>query len=216
MANTYLLQARIEYFATCRLRGHRSGDVTKTFIPIRCAIRLRHFGWLRAVYVATRINLLSSTAKGSATSGYVDATCHHGQSEACASKSGLNRHNSITKHVIMIFHDYVSTFYLILVHFPILSSYGKSYWSFVYVIIYCVGAGIFTLISISDWSDPFIFCPKMEKTRSVKEEMEGNVFISRQSRHIFFVTIMIKVLFPTLYLYLACKQICFPPSKRYK
>ena len=116
----------------------------------------------------------------------------------------------------MIFHDYVSTFYLILVHYQILSSYGKSYWSFVYVIIYCVGAGIITLISISDWSDPFIFRPKMEKTRSVKEEMEGNVFISRQSRHIFFVIIMIKVLFPTLYLYLACKQICFPPSKRYK
>ena len=43
----------------------------------------------------------------------------------------------------------------------------------------------------------------MEKTRSVKDEMEGNVFISRQSRHIFFVIIMIKVLFPTLYLYLA-------------
>ena len=35
----------------------------------------------------------------------------------------------------------------------------------------------------------------MEKTRSVKEEMEGNVFISRQSRHISFVIIMIKVLF---------------------
>ena len=46
----------------------------------------------------------------------------------------------------------------------------------------------------------------MEKTRSVKEEMEGKLFISRQSRHIFFVIIMIKVLFPTLYLYLACKH----------
>ena len=56
----------------------------------------------------------------------------------------------------------------------------------------------------------------MEKTRSVKEEMEGNLFISRQSRHIFFVIIMIKALFPTLYLYLACKQLCFPPRKRYK
>ena len=41
--------------------------------PIRCAIRLRHFGWARAVYVATRIILLSSTAEGSATSGYVVA-----------------------------------------------------------------------------------------------------------------------------------------------
>ena len=46
----------------------------------------------------------------------------------------------------------------------------------------------------------------MEKTRSVKEEMEGKLFISRQSRQISFVIIKIKVLFPTLYLYLACKQ----------
>ena len=38
----------------------------------------------------------------------------------------------------------------------------------------------------------------MEKTRSVKEEMEGKLFISRQSRHIFFVNIMIKVLYFSL------------------
>ena len=38
----------------------------------------------------------------------------------------------------------------------------------------------------------------MEKTRSVKEEMEGKLFISRHSRHISFVIIMIKLLFPTL------------------
>ena len=41
----------------------------------------------------------------------------------------------------------------------------------------------------------------MEKARSVEEEMEGKLFISRQSRHISFVIIMIKVLFPTLYLF---------------
>ena len=116
----------------------------------------------------------------------------------------------------MILKDNFSVFYLILVHFIVLSSYGISFWSFVYVVIYCVGAGIITLISIFDWSDPYIFRRKMEKARSVKEEMEGNVFISRQSWHIFFVIIMIKVLFPTLYLYLACKQLCFPPRKRYK
>ena len=39
----------------------------------------------------------------------------------------------------------------------------------------------------------------MEKTRSVKEEVKGRVFISRQSRHFSFVIIMNKVLFPTLY-----------------
>ena len=116
----------------------------------------------------------------------------------------------------MIFYDYFNVFYLILLLFPILSSYGKSFWSFVYVIAYCVGAWINTLISISDWSDTFIFRRKMKKMQSVKEEMEGKVFISLQSRHISFVFIMIKVLFPTLYLYLACKHLSFPSRKRYK
>ena len=116
----------------------------------------------------------------------------------------------------MIFNDYFLVFYLILVHFSILSFYGKSFWSFVYVIIYCVGAGLSTLIFISDWLDPYIFRRKMEKTRSKKEEMEGNLFIFHQSRHISFVIIMIKVLFPTLYLHLACKQFCFQPGKKYK
>ena len=72
------------------------------------------------------------------------------------------------------------------------------------------------LISISDLSDPFICRRKMEKTRSVKEEMNGKVIISRKSRRIFFVFITIKVLFHSLYLYLARKQFCFPPRKRYK
>ena len=61
-----------------------------------------------------------------------------------------------------------------------------------------------------------MFRRKMEKTRSVKEEVEGKLFISRQSRHISFAIIMIKVLFPTLYFYLVCKQLCFPPWKMYK
>ena len=56
---------------------------------------------------------------------------------------------------------------------------------FVYVIIYCVGAAITTLMSNSDGSDPYFFRRKMEKTRSVKEEMDGEKFISRQSRHAF-------------------------------
>ena len=99
----------------------------------------------------------------------------------------------------MTLYDYFSVFYLILAQFSLLSSYGKSFWSFVYDIIYCVGAGISTLISNSDWSDSYIFRQKMEETRSVKEKMEGNVFFSRQSRHISFVIFMIKVLFSTLY-----------------
>ena len=68
---------------------------------------------------------------------------------------------------------------------------------FVYVFIFCVGAGITTLMSISDGSECTFFCRKMGKTRSVKEEMHGRVFISRQSRHLFpLINNMIKVLFP--------------------
>ena len=50
------------------------------FQPIRCATTLFHFGGTRNV--ATRNNLLSSTAEGSATGGYVVATERSGQSEA--------------------------------------------------------------------------------------------------------------------------------------
>ena len=50
---------------------------------------------------------------------------------------------------------------------------------------------------ISDGSERTIFCRKMERTRSVREEMDGRVFISRQSRHPFsLINNMIKVLFP--------------------
>ena len=57
------------------------------FLPTRCATTLFHFGRPRDVYVATRIILLSSTAEGSATSGYVAAMEHSGQSEAWASRN---------------------------------------------------------------------------------------------------------------------------------
>ena len=115
----------------------------------------------------------------------------------------------------MILYDCLSVFHLILVHFLLLSSDGKSFRSFVYVLIHCVGAGTSTLMSVSDGLDRYIFRRKMENTRSLKWEMDGKVFISRQSRHISFVIIMNKVLFRTLYLDLACKHLCFPPRKRY-
>ena len=57
------------------------------FQPIRCANTLFHFGRTRNVYMATRKFLLSSTAEGSATSGYVAAKERSGQSEAWASRN---------------------------------------------------------------------------------------------------------------------------------
>ena len=38
-----------------------------------------------------------------------------------------------------------------------------------------VGAGIGTLMSISDGLGPSIFCRKMEKARPMREEMDGKV-----------------------------------------
>ena len=73
----------------------------------------------------------------------------------------------------------------------------KWFWSCVYVFIYCVGAGITNLMSICDGSNRTLFCRKMERTRAVREEMDGRLFISRQSRHLFpLINNMIKVLFP--------------------
>ena len=46
-------------------------------------------------------------------------------------------------------------------------------------------------MSVSDGVDPDIFRQKMEKTRSVKEEMDKKVFIFLQNWHISFVIIMI-------------------------
>ena len=57
------------------------------FQPISCAITLFHFGRPRDVYVATRIILLSSTAEGSATSGYVAATERSGRREVWAGRN---------------------------------------------------------------------------------------------------------------------------------
>ena len=68
--------------------------------------------------------------------------------------------------------------------------------SFVYVIVYCVGVKMSTLMSISEGLDPYNFCRKMEHMRSTKEEMDRKVFISHQCQHFSFVNIMIKVLFP--------------------
>ena len=51
-------------------------------------------------------------------------------------------------------------------------------------------------MSISDGFGPYIFRRTMEKTRPMREELDGKVFIAHQRRHIFIVVDMIKVRFP--------------------
>ena len=57
---------------------------------------------------------------------------------------------------------------------------------------YCVGAGIGTLMSVSDGIGPYIYGRKIEKTQPLREEKDRKVF-SCQSGHFFFIVKTIKV-----------------------
>ena len=76
-----------------------------------------------------------------------------------------------------------------------------------------VGAGINTLMSISDGLGSSIFCRKMEKTRSMREEMDGKVvYFPPESALLPLMLYFSTVLF-LFVLDLACKQLCFTPGK---
>ena len=47
-----------------------------------------------------------------------------------------------------------------------------------------VGAGINTLMPISDGLGPSIFCRKMEKAHPKREDVDGKMLNFRQSRHL--------------------------------
>ena len=79
-----------------------------------------------------------------------------------------------------------------------------------------VGTGISALISFSDGLGPSICHWKMEKTRPMKEEMDGKVFISSLVGISAFDVSFYKSTFLYLYLDLACQKSCFPPRKRYE
>ena len=87
-------------------------------------------------------------------------------------------------------------FYLYLVRVLVVSSYGKSFRSFVYVTIYCVGAGITTLAPISDGLDPYNFLSK-DGNDAFYESRDGRrgVYFPPELA-LFFIYNMIKVLCP--------------------
>ena len=51
-------------------------------------------------------------------------------------------------------------------------------------------------MSVSGGLGPYIFHRKVEKTQPLREEMDGKVFISRQSRHFLFIVNVVKKLSP--------------------
>ena len=60
-----------------------------------------------------------------------------------------------------------------------------------------VGAGINTLMSISDGLGPSIFCRKIEKARPMREEMDGKVvYFSKESALLPLMLYLSTVLFP--------------------
>ena len=67
--------------------------------------------------------------------------------------------------------------------------------SCLYYYLFCVGAGVSTLMSISDGLASYIFRRKLEKTQPIRERMEGKVFFPPESAIFVFLVNMIKVLF---------------------
>ena len=169
------------------------------FQPIRCVIRLCNFGRTLNGYVATWFILLTSTAESSATSGYVVVPERFGQSEARAGrKVGWTRKSLVLFPAVDLIDavcNHVKTWTLSIIHiyfilsissifdvFSLISSYGNSVWSFVHVIIYCVGAGITTLMSISDRIDPYFFSVERWKRRGLwKEKWMERCFLPPES-----------------------------------
>ena len=162
------------------------------FQPICCATTLFHFRRTRNVFVTTRIILLSSNAESSTTGGYVVDPDRSGQIEASASRNVERTRKKPSfvpnsgfqsmQHVNMNHFSNCINFILCILFIFLLWKFVSP---FIYVIIYCAGAAITTLMSISDGLDLYFFRRKMEKTRSVKKEVDGRVFICRKSWHPF-------------------------------
>ena len=158
------------------------------FRPIRCATMLCHFRLTRKGYVATQFLLLSNNAESSATHGYVFVPERFGQNKDGSSRieNGLGKNlilfppvvlinakcNHMSTWILPIIYMYLIFlfFLVVLVLFLVFSSYGKHFLSFVYAIIFCVGAGKTT--PISDGLDRYLFVSK-DGIDAVHEKWNG-------------------------------------------
>ena len=78
-----------------------------------------------------------------------------------------------------------------------------------------VDAGISTMISVFDDLGPFVFRQNTEKTRPLRDQMDGCLFPAR-FRISTLNVVHCDITFHFLYLDLACKHFCFPPRKKNK
>ena len=201
--NSLTIRTELDFKSDClfRMCSVVTNLVTSIeFQPIRCATMLFHFGRTRNVYIAIRNILLSSTAESSATSGYVAKK----RPELVEMWNGLGIKPSLFQTVVLnnvaCNHESFSIINFIFLYFRLFfllyysnySLYGK-----IFVFIYCVGAGITTLMSISHGSDRTFFLSKDGKD-AVREGRSGQkgVYFPPESACFPLVNNMIKVLFP--------------------
>ena len=107
-------------------------------------------------------------------------------------------------NIIFSFNSIVFIFKPCILYFhSIFTDYGDVFNFFPfreYTFLVCkqnVGAGINTLISVTEGLDPSIFCRKMEKARLMREEMDGKVvYFPPESAFPLLCSHFLRVLFP--------------------
>ena len=97
----------------------------------------------------------------------------------------------------LYFRDCFSVIYLVLMHFCDTFLWWKSF------VIFCLSLFLVPSRGKAIWFPFFHFwrigpvlCRKMERRRSMKEKMDGELFLSRQSQHFPSIDKMFKVLLP--------------------
>ena len=90
---------------------------------------------------------------------------------------------------------------------------GKTFYIVLCTNICFVGAGKSTLMSTSDGLGPYFFRRKVEKTQPMKDQMYGEVFLSRQRQHFFFIVNMTELTFAICTLTLRVKNYVFAKEK---
>ena len=160
---------------------------------------LCHFCRTQNGSVATRFCLLSSTAMSSAIGCYVVFLERFVEMEEPATivlfQNIILRRTVKSCIFLTCNHVFRVLFYSICMNLTTLSFYGISFDLVFCTIIFCVSAGISTLMYTFDGLDPYIFRSKMEKARYMREGMGERCFFPVKVCIFSFDDVMIKAPF---------------------
>ena len=166
------------------------------------------FGQTRNGFLATHFNFLNGTATSSATGGYVAVPERFSQNEEPASRTNEQARNkrsfvpNIVKRqtvksckIVTCNQVFLVIFLKVFMNLIVFSSYAKPFDLVLCAFIYCVGEGTSSLLDVHFWPIRRIpFPSKNEGDTVYGEEMDGKLFVSRQSWQFLFLNIMVKVL----------------------